>query len=377
MMKSSTYTIQFRMTKKCNAQCSYCIAPHSSNSRMSEDDFKRSIDYLVNTYLPSIGSKSGDYVDLEYVGGEISLLPSQMFISCIDYARAVFERSGYNFKDGAQSNFVGNTEKLKELWDKFEGRMTTSVDHFTDQRRFKGTSENYRKRFEVNVVDVCKSIPTGSVYVLDLNGLQNAVKEAKKALSEGYAIGLYPAYEANNPVDIAPLDKMAKALIEIMDEWVLNYDTPIEPLGHILRMVLDEDTKLCGTGDSCPFAYGCSSKSICVEPNGDLYVCMDMAETKRHKLGNAVEGVADFKLVRKLSKRGIKSNSKCIDCKYRNYCKGGCMNHAMINGDEYSESYFCEVWFALFEHCEKLIIAHGKDKLKKWFMSQDKAKFYC
>ncbi len=376
-MQSNTYTIQYRMTKKCNAECSYCIAPYMSNARMDEDEFKKSIDFLISTYLPSIGSKQGDYVDLEYVGGEVSLLPETMFFNCIDYARSAFESAGYNYKDGAQSNFVGNGKRLESLWDKLEGRMTTSVDHFTDQRRFKGSSETYRKRFQLNVSNVCSSIPTGSVYVLDTNGMHNAIKEAKKALTEGYSIGLYPAYEANNPVEVAPLDEMAKTLIKVMDEWVLNYDTPIEPLGHILRMVLEDDTKLCGTGDSCPFAYGCASKSVCVEPNGDLYVCMDMAETKRHKLGNAVEGNADFKLVRKLSKRGIKTNDKCSQCKYRMYCKGGCMNHAMINGDEYSESYFCEVWYALFEHCEKLIDIHGRETLKQWLRNQDKAKFYC
>lgn len=377
MADIKTFTIQFRMTKRCNAECTYCINPFDLKERMTFDEFKKSVDFIISDYLPNRDALEGDYVDLEYVGGEVSLLPTDEFEQCIDYAREAFHNAGYIYSDGAQSNFTGSPAKLERLWNKFDRNMTTSIDHYTDARRLKGSSELYQKKFRKNIGQICTKVPAGSVYVLDAAGTENGLKEAQKALREGYAIGLYPAYEANNPVAMAPLSNMAEMLKQVMDEWVLNYDTAIEPLGHILRMVLNKDQEICGTGDACPFAFGCAAKSLSVEPNGDLYVCMDMAETKNHKLGNAVDGVCDNDLIRRLAKRGIKLNGKCKTCKYRYMCKGGCMNHAMLTGNEYDPSYFCEVWYALFEHTENLIEKLGAENVRKWISAQDKVKFYC
>jgi len=345
---------------------------------MSEPEFKKSIDYLVDEYLPSIGIKSGDMVDLEYVGGEVSMLPTEEFKSCIDYARIRMNDAGYIFSDGAQSNFVGSEQKLIALWDKFDGNMTTSIDNFTEHRKLKGSADFYRQRFSENTEKVAKGKPIRSVYVVDTQALEHAVKEAELAMKRGYAVGLYPAYEANNPVSMGDAKEMGRVLVDVMNSWVFKGSAPIEPLAHILRMCATEKLQERGCGDACPFAFGCAKRSVSVEPNGDLYVCMDMAETKKHKLGNAVEGEHDVRLIRKLGMRGIRLDGDCRECPYRNLCKGGCLNHALLDDDNYyGKSHFCEVWKALFERSFEIINEYGANEVFKWLNGQGKTKFYC
>lgn len=348
---SKTITIQYRMTKKCNAECSYCINPFLSNERMSYADFIKSIDYLVNHYFKELRVKAGDFIDLEFVGGEVSLLPTDVMQKCSVYARRVMEGKGLNYSDGCQSNFIGSKEKLIALWDMFDGNISTSVDHFSQHRKFKGSAEEYRSRFEANKKDVTNGTPVRSVYVIDKGALSHLDKEFELALNEGYSVGFYPAYEANNPVEMVDQKDMANALVAMMDKWVLKSKIVVEPLAHILRSTCE--SKLGGRSQchhACPFTVGCAKSSVCIEPNGDMYVCMDMAETKNFKIGNALNGEHDSSILRKLSKRGLLLESDCLSCPYMKLCHGGCLNHALISGTELSKSEYCAVWKALFEN---------------------------
>ena len=375
---SKTITIQFRMTKKCNAECSYCINPFLSAERMSLADFKKSIDYLISSYFKSIGARSGDNVDLEFVGGEVSLLPSDLIKSCSDYARDKFVRAGFSYSNGCQSNFVGSKEKLIALWDIFDGNMSTSVDNFSEHRKLKGSSEYYRCKFKENKKAVTNNEPIRSVFVIDAGGTTYAKQEFRVANKEGYSIGLYPAYEANNPVDLADKERMAEVLSEIMDEWVFQSDIIVEPLAHILRATCEwKVTPGCSKHHSCPFVIGCANTSVCIEPDGSMFVCMDMAETNKFQIGNAVVGEHDRKVIKKLSKRGLMLDGECMSCPYSKLCHGGCLNHALISGDEYSKSEFCQVWKSLFEKSEQIRIEHGAEKVLSWLEQIGKAKFYC
>lgn len=378
MSEQKTMTIQFRMTKKCNAECSYCINPFYENERMKLDEFKKSVDYLIDSYLPSIGIKKGDHVDLEYVGGEVSLLPTEEFKQCIDYAREQMRNAGYIFTDGAQSNFIGSEKRIDALWNKFEGNMSTSIDHFSNHRKVKGSADLYRQRFKENTQKITKGKPIRSVYVIDSEAIEHLMKEADLAMKKGYPVGLYPAYEASNPVDMADTKEMGRALCEVMDAWVLKGSAPIEPLAHILRMVVDETLNQAGCGNACPFAFGCAKRSVAIDPDGDMYVCSDMAETGNHKLGNSVEGVHDVRLVKRLGLRGIRLEGECRSCEFRNMCKGGCLNHALLDEENmYGKSHFCEVWKALFKHCYKLVEKYGAQEIHDWLNGQGKTKFYC
>lgn len=379
--RQQAFTVQYRMTSQCNAHCAYCLNAFNRGERMSEADFQHSIRFLIEQYLPTLISTSTP-IELEYVGGEISVLPFDQFQRCVDYARGQFRAAGYRYQDGCQSNFVGNPLVLKKIWALFKGNVTTTVDSFSDQRQLFGSADRYRSRFSRNIAQVCSQsqthAPKGVVFVIDKKTIEFAQEEALIAMKKGYSIGLYPAYQAVNPVEMVDPETLGDVLIAIADKWILQSNTPIEPLAHLLRMVVTNDVQWAGKGDSCPFCHQCATRSICVETNGDLYVCMDLSQTKHYRIGNALTNSFDLDVIRTLNQRPIRLSTNCRNCRFVQFCKGGCLNHALQNGmDINSPAYFCKTWKKLLTHFEEVIQSQGAYRVATWLSQQEKAKFYC
>ncbi|TOJ22795.1 hypothetical protein CGI42_28820, partial [Vibrio parahaemolyticus] len=52
---------------------------------------------------------------------------------------------GINVTDGVQSNLLASKRKLDEVYKLFDGRIGTSIDNFTKQRKLGTSSTRYRK----------------------------------------------------------------------------------------------------------------------------------------------------------------------------------------------------------------------------------------
>ncbi|MFS1429458.1 hypothetical protein LMH73_020570, partial [Vibrio splendidus] len=72
-MSNNVFAIQFRMLEKCNADCLYCDTQNKANKRLSFDEFRQCVQFIIESYLPERGAKAGDYIDIEYSGGEITM----------------------------------------------------------------------------------------------------------------------------------------------------------------------------------------------------------------------------------------------------------------------------------------------------------------
>lgn len=137
-----------RITKKCNADCSYCSSWQAAPAKLlSLKDLEKAVKFIAEKIISlGLGGKRKS-ISVQYVGGELLSIPS-------DYLREYSEIVERNlsplfdeFIHGGQSNLIGSTKKVDQLMDIFEGRIGTSFDHFTNQRTVLGDSKSIKPSY--------------------------------------------------------------------------------------------------------------------------------------------------------------------------------------------------------------------------------------
>lgn len=366
-----TMTLHIRLTKACNADCSYCSSwQESPSARMSPDNFKRSIQFIWDTW-----SKKGifpEYLTIEYVGGEILLIPSRELKDIVYYARSFFKNKNIQMKDGVQSNLIGSKKRLGLLYDLFQGRVGTSIDNTTDQRTIKGSREDYRVFFRESDAYFRKEhgASISGVFTLDRNsisGLMNELSIAKKASRN---ITIRPVFEGGTEsIDSLNPKELGEAMIASYDYWLLNSQVMLEPHGQLLLkwLSLEERKGNVYQNDLCPFQNNCAKRSLSLEPNGDLYVCQELGDTGDYRLGNAIyeDWIDDAWNI--VSRRPDNLHNDCKTCPYLAVCQGGCMMQAIQDGNgPFGKPNYCQAWKMIFRRIEESIHEHGRERIKHW-----------
>ena len=117
----------------------------------------------------------------------------------------------------------------------------------------------------------------------------------------------------------------------------------------------------------CNFQHNCATSSLNLEPDGTLYVCLDMADGKHFPIGNAIKEEINEENFSKLLSRTEKLNKDCLNCNYFSACQGGCMNEAIEQtNDVFGKTEYCSTWLTIFEKIDKQIEIYGANEVNKW-----------
>lgn len=370
------FTLHVRMTKKCNADCSYCSSwQEHPITYMETEQFKKSIDYIVDYVLPLYGFDGEEEaaISIQYVGGEIAIVPKKVLYPCVFYARNRFSEIFSNVTDGVQSNLIGSPKRINSIITLFGERVGTSVDSLGTSRTVARSPEKYREIFEKNIklLNERRVIP-GRIYVVDYQGLSRASYEFKRAEKEGYNLTFRPVFHGGRDVGAATPEELSLSLGEVFDNWVMKSNISVEPFHQLLNERLYEITndERLAFRFGCPFQNDCAEVSLNLEPEGDLYVCLDMADSNQMRLGNAVKSDFDIDLWKRLNSRREHLDSSCKSCSYLKSCQGGCMSEAIHSTKSmYGKTELCGLWKTIFAKIDENIETHGIDKVKNWCLS--------
>lgn len=370
------FTFHFRLTDGCNASCTYCSADsHLSGQRMSVSDFKASCDFLRNEFLPKMSKAKTKHLSIQYVGGEVLTIPFSELEECVTYARRVFSDFFLSVTDGVQSNLLSSPEKVEKLNELFGGNLGSSVDSYSNLRTFKGKSDGYRRIFDNSVKKGLSGIHPPSVFVLDKTGISNLYQQYTHAIENNYNLTVNPVFLGGNDVDKPTNDEAFDAYKEVFEDWFLRRDIIVQPLYQLLskrvaRKRLNIDSLRNNSG--CPFQTNCANVSLNVEPDGNLYVCYDMADSDQYPLGNSIAKQFDWNTYDLLSSRTQKINSDCKACDYFVECQGGCMSKAITaTGSVFGKTELCSVWFRLFRLFDEYIEENDIEEVHKWLRKID------
>lgn len=364
-------TIHARLLKGCNADCSYCSSWEEDPAvRISPDDFHRALSFVMDEIVPVMEcAGSSSTVSLQYIGGEILLYPPDELVELVYGARDILQRHFGTVIDGAQSNLVGSERRIVELDTLFGGRIGTSVDGRGIQRTVSGSSDAYRKIFERSREALARrrGRKLGAIFVVDRAGLDNLEYEMEQASERGHPLVLRPVFLGGREVDSATVPELVRAFGSAFDGWAMRSTVPVEPFMHLLNKRLFASSVVGGV---CPFQRDCAQVSIDIEPDGTLYTCLDMADSKQVPFGNALTGQFDRSTWEGLVARRDNIDPRCVRCPYFDACQGGCMSEAVHHtGSIYGRSDLCAVWTDLFVRIDRLLETHGRDAVKEWIRS--------
>ena len=97
----------------------------------------------------------------------------------------------------------------------------------------------------------------------------------------------------------------------------------------------------------------CTFQNV-IEADGSIYPC-DFYVLDEQKIGNIIE--SDFEDIDRKMKESnfirssLKLDDSCIECKWKNLCRGGCRRDRDENMDgNLSLNYFCESYQKFFEY---------------------------
>ncbi len=362
------FNLHVRLTTACNADCSYCSCDSDIPSdRMSITDLKKSINFALSNFLKRSNPK--DYCSAEVIGGEVMILPTSYLKEAVNTIRSVVGNKIKHVDVGCQSNLIGSEKKinaLKEIIDDYS--IGTSIDSFTSKRTIKGDANKYRRLAAqgANYLSKISGDTIGTVIVCDKDNIVKIVDEYRIAQKDQRRITIRPVFTGKHSIDYLEPKLLGKYWRELINLWFIDGDIVIEPLMRMTKSMLGMRSEVIG----CPYWRSCSANSLDIEPNGDIYICQEMADAGVGKIGNAIEGQWDDDMFLQLSKRRINIDQECQECQWYRYCQGGCMmESATESGSFYSKPENCTAWKIIFKTIDENIAKYSKDASIKWIQN--------
>lgn len=361
------FTLHIRLTHACNASCTYCSSwQKDPDERMKPDSFSACLDGVEHFW--KLANINPSFLNIEYVGGEILLVPETELRSMVLMARERFGKT-MTVRDGAQSNLIGSQRKIDALSQLFDGRIGTSVDHFTNQRQLgsKGSpaqkAGRYRTFFMTSSINErSKSGKTHpAVLTLDNQTLEYLNDEITIAIEEGRDLTIRPVFQGGSVIGGITPEALGEALVKGFAHWNgRGMRTRVEPFVSLLRRRLNSESR----SPFCAWQRDCAVRSLSIEPNGDLYVCQELADMSSYRLGNLIRKEFDHALHNRLASRESMLEKGCFECPYFSSCQGGCMQQSVEAGTGmYGKTQWCKAWKMLFKVMDDLIETTGQSRL--------------
>lgn len=371
MKQKIPFILHIRLTKACNAECTYCSAWQEDPRKiMTSNECLKALNFIFLLWKKL--NIDVDFVSIEYVGGEVLLLPTEDIINIVENNRLLFSENKIKVLDGVQTNLIANHNKIKALYELFDGRVGTSIDDFTDQRRINGSNEKYQVIMMTNekkIHDTYNNRPIPAVFVIDNKSYPTSRKQIQKCIRDGRNLVLRPVFQGGLDIDLITSKMIEGVMLQAIDDWFMRSTTILEPLYGLLKNRLQHkhSIELGQNMSFCAFISDCARRSLSLEPNGDLFVCLELADHDYGKLGNALTGEFDFDLWEKFNDRPNKLHEDCLACPYLKECRGGCMMHSIEQDmGMYGKTIYCEAWKAIFSKFDSLIDKNGINNVEKW-----------
>lgn len=369
----NSFTFHIRVTKKCNADCSYCSSFETNFSdMMSLENLEKSMQFIsktINKYSLGGNKKA---VSVQYVGGELLTIPVDYFRKFTQIVDYYLSKDFQEVIQSGQSNLIGSKNKIMELFHTLDGHIGSSLDVSTAQRTIKKSSKKYDTIFLKNL-DVVKKM-TGrfpsSIIVIDEKMKPFLFDNIRFAELKKMHLTLRPVFQGGMPIDTLTDNSLSEIYESVFNYWFMKSNIAIEPLiGMVQKRLLkekiyDEDF---GYISGCNFQHNCATSSINLEPDGELYVCLDMADGKHYPIGNAIKEEIYEETFNLLMSRSEKLNKDCLNCDYFSACQGGCMNEAVEqNHGVFGKTEYCSTWKKIFALIDSKIEEYGENEVKKW-----------
>ncbi|MFQ6095559.1 MAG: anaerobic sulfatase maturase [Candidatus Bathyarchaeia archaeon] len=341
----------------CNLACTYCF--YSSKARLYPETMRhRMSDRVLRELIAQVMVLSCDRASFCWQGGEPTLAGLDFYRKVVKY-ESLFGIRGQMVQNSIQTNGT----LINEEWVRFLGRYNflvgVSLDGPQELHNFYRRDRSGRPSYErvMEGIEWLKryDVDFNILVLLNKRNIQHPRELYRFLLEQGFRhLQFIPCVESDQehggPAEysITP-EQYGEFLCTLFDEWTR------EGIPQVYIREFDEIliSYVTGEAPNCTFSKECG-KYIVVEYNGDVYPC-DFYVEPRWFLGNLTEQpleeiIAGEKFTEfRLRKNEIAQN--CGDCRWLQYCHGGCPKHWTVLGLDHN--YFCSSYQMLFQHSHR------------------------
>lgn len=304
--------LHFELTNNCNLRCKHCYNIkylESNNNELSTDEIKKII-----SEAEKIGCR-----DMGFSGGEPFM--REDFLEILEYSKRY---PIHVLTNGLLLNkeMIEKINNIKDLLIEFR----ISIDGLDSHKKLRGVEYalvlNNVKELLKNgyVVTINTMITNDNIY--ELKKMYELFKDIK--IDRWRLDFIFNAGNASvNNINYVGDEKFFGNIKELIETYIKERPGFEMDINKIFRSAFLNNFKSIRYNlDTKPCEY---QGSLTIRPNGNVSFCPSMEHTYGNLLKDGIEHIVNTEKWKSFSNIKVKDlPSKCINCKYLDYCGGGC-----------------------------------------------------
>ncbi len=324
-------TIIFKPTEKCNSNCIYCDVVTRKSPKTMSLDLLEHIFKNINEYLQKLPQER---IQLIWHGGEPLLLGEEYFLKAIGFQEKHCPETKDRIDHAMQSNLTLVKQSYLDIFKRMGmNQLGTSFEPLPGMR---GPGKNrdskiYNTQFFKGVSLLERNnFGWGFIYVVTKRSLKKPLDIfyflSNIRLNGCFMLNPVLIYgEDKDKIAITP-EEYADFLGAIFPHWWKHRDRfpDVNPFKMFTDNIIEKKPVL-GCADTGKCAYG----HVYIGPSGEASQCGRAGDWEIISYGNIkerslLEIMKDKQREQFLERDEILKNGECTDCKYWEFCHGGC-----------------------------------------------------
>jgi uncharacterized protein len=345
------FAVIMKPTDQCNLTCGYCyVADHRRATRMSEQ--------VLQAAMAMLSQMLGRRRRIHFIwhGGEPLVMPLSFFEAALVQQERYFP--GWTVENCVQTNGTLLTRDNVRFFVDHGFSISLSIDGPQDLHDRNRTFANGRGSYErvMRAVSLLREAGqvVGAVAVMTPETVKSVDRLYRMMSDERINFRINPVIELPSNCDapsrhVVSSEDYANAMIALFDLW---FDDDVEL--HVDPFNLIVGNMISDTVWGCDYHGGCLRDVICIDPDGGLYPCGQLAGRAEFRLGSVltdnVDTVFRAPMFGCLLGRRMRGIAACGGCRHQPICNGGCPVSACMEGDILGPDRFCRGRQRLFDH---------------------------
>lgn len=346
----------FHVHNWCNLSCTYCytMADKVTRNRLGADLMIKAVDELVSGDLPT--------TCLEFHGGEPTMALHDIR-RVVLHAEDVYRKAGKNVSFSIQTNGYRLSDECCSFLAEHDFSVRVSLDGDRATHNSARLNHAGRGSYDGVVAGITKlrsfGIVPHAVAVLHRANRDKITQMYDAMVDLGVAsVRFLPVFKGGEMKDDSlwlngrEYFEAKWDLIEhILDRAARGLPTPILP--NLVSGELGALTSFLRRYMCLRQPCGAGSNMVCIDDNGDLYPCEEMAGISEFRIGNlnhdTILDAFATPIVQHLRGRITAAIDGCRDCPWRQFCAGGCSHKSHTEfGDLRHGSEHCAYYQQIF-----------------------------
>lgn len=309
-------------SEACNFSCNYCFAKPFSSKRTAEKLMKPNIAFkAIDCFCQLIIKNGQGKADINFGGGE-PLINFDTIRLSVEYLKKKYPQLKFSF--GINTNASLISPEIAQFFKSHTFRITTSLDGLPK------TSDKVRQLSNGKPASpsILRGFATLKSAGVPITGFAVTINESNYteideqiidwAKDRGYNHDLRFDIDAIHLVHIDPY-AVVKKLMRLKrygaKHGILIHGFWDRPIENLFSSILEEQTGFCG---------GQRGESMCVAPNGDIFVC-GYSGTKVGSVIEPDQSLPNPQYISLIESRYPGKVKRCHGCMIEGQCIGGCL----------------------------------------------------